>query len=75
MLYEVITILGVDRLLDMMRTAVNVTGDAVVSTIVAKSENELDCKMYHDREAGIVTEFKDTGKIHGKPTHLYKDVC
>jgi len=68
-------ILGVDRLLDMMRTAVNVTGDAVVSAIVAKSENELDCKMYHDREAGIVTEFKDTGKIHEKPTHLYKDVC
>lgn len=34
-------ILGVDRLLDMTRTAVNVTGDAVVSCIVAKSEGML----------------------------------
>ena len=34
-------ILGVDRLLDMIRTAVNVTGDAVVTCIVAKSEDEL----------------------------------
>jgi hypothetical protein len=35
-------ILGVDRLMDMIRTAVNITGDAVVSTIVAKSEGQLD---------------------------------
>ncbi len=32
-------ILGVDRILDMTRTAVNVTGDATVSTIVAMQEN------------------------------------
>lgn len=35
-------ILGVDRLLDMARTAVNVTGDAAVTCIVAKSENQLN---------------------------------
>jgi Na+/H+-dicarboxylate symporter len=35
-------VLGVDRLLDMARTAVNVTGDAVVSVVVASSEGELD---------------------------------
>jgi Na+/H+-dicarboxylate symporter len=35
-------ILGVDRPLDMVRTAVNVTGDSVVSTIIAKSEGELN---------------------------------
>lgn len=35
-------ILGVDRLLDMTRTAVNVTGDAMVTVIVADSEGELD---------------------------------
>lgn len=34
-------ILGVDRLLDMMRTATNVTGDATVATIVASSEGQL----------------------------------
>ena len=35
-------IIGVDRLLDMSRTAVNVTGDAVVSCVVAKSEGQFD---------------------------------
>ncbi|WP_221031228.1 dicarboxylate/amino acid:cation symporter [Actomonas aquatica] len=39
-------IYGVDRLLDMARTAVNVTGDAVVSVIVAKSEGEFDQAVY-----------------------------
>lgn len=39
-------ILGVDRLLDMMRTAVNVTGDAAVSCIVARSEGRLDLEVY-----------------------------
>jgi len=34
-------ILGVDRLLDMVRTAVNVSGDAAVSCIVAASEGQL----------------------------------
>jgi Na+/H+-dicarboxylate symporter len=34
-------ILGVDRILDMLRTVVNITGDAVVATIVAAGEGEL----------------------------------
>ena len=34
-------ILGVDRILDMIRTVVNVTGDASVSVIVANSEDQL----------------------------------
>ena len=33
-------ILGVDRILDMFRTAVNVTGDLAVTTVMAKSEGE-----------------------------------
>ena len=40
-------ILAVDRILDMIRTAVNVCGDAAVSCIVAKSENELDEKIFN----------------------------
>lgn len=40
-------IIGVDRLLDMTRTAVNVTGDAVVSCIVAKSEKKFDEKVFN----------------------------
>ena len=39
-------IIGFDRILDMMRTTVNVMGDCVCSVIVAKSENELDEKKY-----------------------------
>ena len=35
-------LLGVDRLLDMMRTSVNVSGDLCISCIVASSENKLD---------------------------------
>ena len=37
-------IFAVDRILDMCRTVVNVTGDAVVATIIAKSEGELTTK-------------------------------
>jgi len=40
-------IIGVDRLLDMMRTAVNVTGDGMVATTVAKSEGELDLELFN----------------------------
>ncbi len=35
-------LLGVDRLLDMMRTSVNVSGDLCISCIVASSEDKLD---------------------------------
>jgi proton glutamate symport protein len=34
-------ILGVDRLLDMVRTVVNVSGDAAAAVVVARSEGEL----------------------------------
>ena len=34
-------VLGVDRILDMLRTATNITGDATVATIVAASEKQL----------------------------------
>ncbi|ENM5924852.1 dicarboxylate/amino acid:cation symporter [Vibrio mimicus] len=45
-------IMGVDRLLDMIRTAVNITGDACVSCIVAKSENAFDATRFADPKAG-----------------------
>lgn len=46
-------IIGVDRILDMVRTAVNVTGDAAVSCIVANSENAIDRDIFNNREAGL----------------------
>ena len=50
----IMLIIGVDRLLDMLRTAVNVTGDGMVATVVARSENDLDLDTYADPEAGAV---------------------
>ena len=43
-------ILAVDRVLDMIRTSVNVTGDAAIACIVAKSENQLDETIFNSRQ-------------------------
>lgn len=43
-------IMGVDRILDMMRTAVNITGDAVVTTIVAHQNKSLDKNVFNSTE-------------------------
>jgi Na+/H+-dicarboxylate symporter len=40
-------LLGVDRLLDMMRTSVNVSGDTCISCVVAHSENLIDVKKFN----------------------------
>ncbi len=48
-------IIGVDRLLDMFRTAVNVTGDATVSLIVAELEGQVDKTVFDDWQADVVT--------------------
>jgi Na+/H+-dicarboxylate symporter len=34
--------MGIDRILDMLRTAVNITGDAVCTTIVAKQQGAFN---------------------------------
>ncbi|MBE6024187.1 MAG: dicarboxylate/amino acid:cation symporter [Cellulosilyticum sp.] len=39
-------IMGIDRILDMTRTVVNITGDAVCTTIVAKQDHALDLKKF-----------------------------
>jgi len=52
-------IIGVDRLLDMTRTAVNVTGDSMVSIVVAKSENQFDEDVFYDENAGSKIETID----------------
>lgn len=40
-------IMGIDRILDMVRTAVNITGDAVCTTIVAKQNGALDLDVFN----------------------------
>jgi Na+/H+-dicarboxylate symporter len=54
-------IIGIDRLLDMLRTAVNVAGDGTVATIVARSENDLDLDVFKDPEAGRVVHAPTAG--------------
>lgn len=41
-------IMGIDRILDMLRTAVNVTGDAVCTTIVAHQNGSMDRDTFND---------------------------
>jgi Na+/H+-dicarboxylate symporter len=41
-------ILGVDRILDMCRTVVNITGDAACAVVVASTEGQLDTKNRRD---------------------------
>lgn len=40
-------IMGIDRILDMLRTAVNVTGDAICTTIVCSQEKSLDRDIFN----------------------------
>jgi Na+/H+-dicarboxylate symporter len=49
-------IFGIDALLDMGRTALNVTGDLAVTCAVAKSEKELDQAIWNDADASQKTK-------------------
>lgn len=42
-------LLGIDRILDMFRTTVNITGDAAITLIIDRTEGELDEKVYYDK--------------------------
>ena len=43
-------IMGIDRILDMTRTAVNITGDAVCTTVVASLNKAVDRDVYYGRK-------------------------
>ncbi len=45
-------IMGIDRILDMARTAVNITGDAVCTTVVAKQAGSVNMEIFNDPNAG-----------------------
>jgi len=57
-------IIGIERLVDMLRTAVNVTGDCVVAAVVARSEGELDLAVFNDPDAG---DERGTASIPPRP--------
>lgn len=63
-------ILGVDRLMDMLRTTVNVSGDAVVTAIVAKSEQQMDLAVYNDPDAGRFFREQDIKIDHAMEREL-----
>lgn len=46
-------IAGVDRILDMARTTVNVCGDLVASVVVGKNENEFDLTVYNNSSDAV----------------------
>nr|WP_330377660.1 cation:dicarboxylase symporter family transporter [Cellulosilyticum ruminicola] len=49
-------IMGIDRLLDMTRTAVNITGDAVCTTIVAHQDKMIDHNVFNTPEQELNLE-------------------
>jgi len=53
-------IMGIDRILDMSRTAVNITGDAVCTTIIAHQNGLLDREKYDSQELA-----QEAYRIHG----------
>jgi Na+/H+-dicarboxylate symporter len=42
-------ILGIDRILDMVRTTINITGDSAITLIVDKTEGGLNENIYHNK--------------------------
>ncbi len=42
-------ILGIDRILDMLRTTVNITGDSVITLLIDKSEGTFNKATYYDK--------------------------
>ena len=73
-------IMGIDRLLDMGRTAINVTGDAVVTTCMAKVSGMLNTEVFYNDDLPELTEvdFDSTDEpagisdftAHGDPVEI-----
>lgn len=42
-------IMGIDRILDMTRTAVNITGDAICTTVIANKNNQVDREVFNKK--------------------------
>ena len=55
-------IMGIDRILDMCRTAVNISGDAIITTVVAKQEGEFKREIFDDPNAGA-TSLQDLPEV------------
>jgi Na+/H+-dicarboxylate symporter len=49
-------VLSVDRIVDMMRTTVNITGDAAATIIMSNMEKELDLSIYNSESKEVNNE-------------------
>ena len=49
-------IMGIDRIVDMARTVVNITGDAVCTTIVAKQDGSLNREVFDGKSTIVIEE-------------------
>ena len=49
-------IMGVERIIDMFRTTVNVMGDNVATLIIANSEEDLNLDRYNNKEIKVVAQ-------------------
>jgi Na+/H+-dicarboxylate symporter len=54
-------IVAIDRVVDMMRTATNVTGQLLVPVLVAKEEGILDEAVYNGRAEGRAADVQPLG--------------
>ncbi len=57
-------IAGIDRILDMARTTVNVSGDLMVSVLIGKSENEFNEAVYLGNESSVTQSDSFTSKAN-----------
>ena len=42
-------IMGVERIIDMLRTTVNVMGDNIATLIISNSENDINLELYNSK--------------------------
>jgi DAACS family dicarboxylate/amino acid:cation (Na+ or H+) symporter len=55
-------IIGIDRLLDMLRTAVNVTGDGAVTCLIARTEGAIDLDVFNDPDVVLYEEARTSAR-------------
>lgn len=48
-------IAGIDRIVDMMRTTISITGDATVTLCIDHSEESLDIEKYYNKDSNVLT--------------------
>ncbi|MFE1960650.1 dicarboxylate/amino acid:cation symporter [Streptomyces sp. NPDC059479] len=63
-------LMAIDPILDMMRTATNVAGQALVPVVVAAREKILDHEAYNSASASPVDDYDGDGDAAGRDVHV-----